>query len=378
MEELSKLQYNPDLPDDAVDLDDEPCPDDLLFEVQPFGLDFHPSQNLIATGLVNGSVSLFRYSDDANERLLDAQLHEEAVRCVRFDQSGRFLLTTGSDMRLNVVDLNTLQGVHTNPRIHLNPVSSMICFDTHFAATGDDKGCVKLWDLRQQKETCSFEENTDFISDLAYHPERKRLLAAGGDGHLSVFNPRAGKLEKRSEFAGDELLSVQWIKNGKYAVAGTQEGTLYVWKAGEWENVNTQFPGHPESVDALLAVDEDTVITGSSDGLLRIVSVMPNKLLGIVGDHGGDFPIEDICMSFNKGLLASASHDNCIKFWNINYLFEDDDEDGDDGDEAKPMDEGDDHEVDNRGKRIDMSPSGEKPISKNKQKKAQFFSGLGN
>ncbi len=378
MEELSKLQYDPDLPDEDA-LDDEPCPDDLLFDVQPFGMDFHPSQALIATGLVTGVVSVFRYSDEANERLLHLQSHDEAVRCVRFDQSGRFLLTTGTDMKLNVVDLHSMQVVHTNPRIHLNPVSAMVCFDTHFAATGDDKGCVKLWDLRQQKETCSFEANTDFISDLAYHPERKRLAATGGDGHLSIFNPRASKLEKCSEFAGDELLSLQWIKGGKYIVTGTQEGLLSFWKAGEWDEPCAQFPGHPESVDALLAVDDDTVITGSSDGLLRIVSVMPNKLLGVVGDHGGDFPIEAISMSFNKGLLASASHDNRIKFWNINYLFEEDDDDdnnGEGGDAAIPMDEGDDHEVDNRGKRVDMAPSNEKPISKNKQKKAQFFNGL--
>jgi hypothetical protein len=373
MEELSKLQYNPDLPDEDV-FEDEPCPDDLVFDVQPFGMDFHPSQNLIATGLVSGGVSVVRYGDENNERVLDLHAHEEAVRCVRFDQSGRFLLSTGTDMKLNVVDLNTLQVVHTNPRIHLNPLSSMICYDTHFAATGDDKGCVKLWDLRQQQETCSFQENSDYISDLAFHPDRKRLLATGGDGHLSVFNPRGGKLDKRSEFVGDELLSVQWIKNGKFAVAGTQEGVLMFWKAGEWENICTQFPGHPESVDALLAIDEDTVITGSSDGLLRIVSVLPNKLLGVVGDHGGDFPIEAISMSFNKGLLASASHDNRIKFWNINYLFEEDDDDDDDGEEA-PMDEADDGEVDNRGKRV-AAPGEEKQVSKNKQKKAQFFNGL--
>ena len=38
-----------------------------------------------------------------------------------------------------------------------------------------------------------------------------------------------------------------------------------------------RFPGHPESVDALVKFDESTVLTGSSDGAIRILSVLPNK-----------------------------------------------------------------------------------------------------
>jgi WD40 repeat protein len=382
MEDLGKLQYDPNFPEE--DEPEEACPDDLVFEDQPFGIHFHPTQNLFAVGLVSGVVSVYRYSDERNECVMDGNaggaLHQAAVRSVRFDQTGRFLLTTGTDMSLNVIDLATMQIAQRNPRIHVKPVSAMTCYDTHFVATGDEDGFVKIWDLRQRQECHQFHDNTDYISDLAYHLEKKRILATGGDGYLSVFNPKKGALDARSDNMDDELLSVQWIKQGKYAVVGTQEGVLNFWKAGDWGNICTRFPGHPESVDALLAIDEDTIVTGSSDGMLRILSVMPNKLLGLVGEHG-DFPIEAISMSFNKGLLASASHDNRIKFWNINYLFEDDDGDDDDGDgdgrsEAHPMDEGDEKEVDNRGRRVGLAPPDEPPLSKNKQKKQQFFSGL--
>ena len=37
----------------------------------------------------------------------------------------------------------------------------------------------------------------------------------------------------------------------------------------------------------MLKVDESTVLTGSSDGLIRVVSLMPNRLLGVVGDMCG-------------------------------------------------------------------------------------------
>lgn len=50
-----KLTFEP-LPDEVVA--DEPCPDDIVFSVQPFSLDFHPSEPLIASGLVSGAVCL--------------------------------------------------------------------------------------------------------------------------------------------------------------------------------------------------------------------------------------------------------------------------------------------------------------------------------
>ena len=44
--------------------------------------------------------------------------------------------------------------------------------------------------------------------------------------------------------------------------------------------------GHPESVTALLRYDEDSILTGSSDGLIRVLSIQPNKMLGVLGELG--------------------------------------------------------------------------------------------
>jgi hypothetical protein len=34
----------------------------------------------------------------------------------------------------------------------------------------------------------------------------------------------------------------------------------------------------------MVKYDEDTIITGGEDGLIRVVSVLPNRILAIVGD----------------------------------------------------------------------------------------------
>ena len=48
-----------------------------------------------------------------------------------------------------------------------------------------------------------------------------------------------------------------------------------MFKWGEWADASDRVPGHPNSVETIVKLDEDTVITGSSDGLIRWVLVCP-------------------------------------------------------------------------------------------------------
>jgi WD40 repeat protein len=72
----------------------------------------------------------------------------------------------------------------------------------------------------------------------------------------------------------------------------------------------------------MLKIDENSVITGSSDGLIRVVSLQPNKVLGVIGDHE-DFPVEGLCRSRCGGILASYSHDDIVRFWDISMFVGD-------------------------------------------------------
>lgn len=68
---------------------------------------------------------------------------------------------------------------------------------------------------------------------------------------------------------------------------------------------------HPLSVDALCNLPADianvdthsTILTGSSDGYVRAVQILPTKLLGVVADHG-EWPIERIAVGGGHGQLS--------------------------------------------------------------------------
>jgi len=225
--------------------------------------------------------------------------------------------------------------------------------DPNLLVTGDEAGGVRVWDVRllsssssdsgnnrincnSTPEGCvfSWKEHSDYISGFDHSSDGNTLLACSADCTLSLYDLRKNvqnnsnkeRFLRRSDDQEDELLSIKIIKGGRKVVCGTGEGVLAVWSWGTWGDVSDRFPGHPASVDALLKVDEDTLLTGSSDGLIRVVQIHPDKLLGVLGDHEG-FPIEKLQMNCNRNYVGSVTHDPFIRLWDCQML-RDDYEDG--------------------------------------------------
>ncbi|XP_031551133.1 WD repeat-containing protein 55-like [Actinia tenebrosa] len=306
----------------AVNLEDEDSliPAEIKLPSQVFDVAFHPQRDVIAVGEIEGTVTIHSYStSEQNKKLMELNHHKKACRAVAFSSDGTYLFTASKDKSLQAVDLNTGAVAHTRRKAHDSPINCLKLITDQLIATGDDDGCVKLWDRRTAQCSMEIKENEDFISDMECDSERKILLATSGDGSLSVFNVRRQKLENKSDNVETELLSVAIVKGGRKVVCGTGEGALNIFSWGEWGDFSDRFPGHPQSVDACVAISDNVVVTGSIDGIIRAVHILPNRLLGPVGEHA-DFPIERIRLSRDGNLIASCSHDQSVKFWNIEHL----------------------------------------------------------
>ncbi|WFD17941.1 WD repeat-containing protein jip5 [Malassezia caprae] len=339
---------------------------------------FHPDKNThrIAVGLISGKVQLFDYSvlfqdrESAQslsgkqkgkfyKRLWSVRPSRKSCRGVAFDHSGSILYCIFKDKSLLALDAINGEVKACWPHAHDSAPSRLLPIDDTLVATGDDDGIVRIWDVRTPPEKGaetssplrSYDHHSDWITDMIWCPhlepprpskkdeqqkrkresegDRSRLVVTSGDGTLSVIDVYGGKKGfEVSEDQEDELLSVAPIKGGKKLVVGTQLGILSLWapSRGLLDHVD-RFPGHPSSVDAICPLDDDTVLTGSSDGLIRVVQLFPHQLLGIVGDHDG-MPVE--CLVRKGNLIASLGHGNECKLTDLTPLLEDDGEDADD------------------------------------------------
>jgi len=300
----------------------ENSPNDLLLPCQVFSLDFSPVQDCIASGLIDGQLHLYNYSSDENKLVLHMKIHKGACRAVQFTEDGQRVYTVSADQSIKEIDLNTVKISWGQGKAHNTGINTMLTYEKYIF-TGDDDGVVKVWDDRSKKDIFTFMENEDFIGDFAFH--ENRLLCPSGDGTLSIFDLRKGKLDAMSDNMDDELLSVVVVKNGSKVICGSQGGILNIFSWGFWGDISDRFPGHPDSIDSIVAINDDTICTGSSDGLIRVVNIHPNKLLGVIGEHE-DYPVERLAISRDANLLASCSHDSSVKFWNISFFWEEDSE----------------------------------------------------
>lgn len=325
--------------DDTVELPD------IVLKKQAMDIRFSPAGNVIAASTVTGRVQLYAHGTadaEPHRKLYEATHHRRSARCIEFSADGRTLFSGGADSRVRALDVETLKLAPDAASARLeDPPACMALYSPQVLCTGGDEGRVAVWDVRAPPAVgavLQWHEHGDAVGDLWAEAGRNNLLAAGTDGCLSVMDLRGkGSLVAISEPVpgDDELLSMAVLKGGRKVVCGSQAGALNIFSYGKFDALDDSFPGHPESVSAMLKIDEETIATGSSDGLIRLVSIHPNKLIGVLGEHE-EFDIETLRKNADNTLMASCSHDCRIKFWDIRCLYEEDedeeeDEEGGDG-----------------------------------------------
>ncbi|KAG9451381.1 hypothetical protein H6P81_011346 [Aristolochia fimbriata] len=288
----------------------------------PFDLDFHPSSSLVAAGLITGNLHLYRYAEESPpQRLLNVNAHDESCRAVRFVDSGRIIATASPDCSILATDVETGNTIARLEDAHGAALSRLINLTETTFCSGDDDGCIKVWDTRQRTCCNTFNAHEEYVSDMWFVSNSMQLLGTSGDGTVSVCNLRKNKVQSRSEFSEDELLSIVVMKNGRKVVCGTQTGALFLYSWGYFKDWSDSFRGPSTSIDALLKLDEDTLISGSEDGVIRLMGILPNRIIQPIAEHS-EYPVERLAFSHDRKYLGSISHDQFLKLWNLEELLE--------------------------------------------------------
>ncbi|KAJ2961079.1 hypothetical protein NQZ79_g3612 [Umbelopsis isabellina] len=298
----------------------------LTFSSHVFDFALHPSEHIAVTGLITGDIECHRFGQNDNQRLWGVKPTKKSCRGVDFSWDGNELYSISRDRSIHTINVESGEVINKHKAAHDSPINKVKRLNEKLLATGDDMGIIKIWDTRSHGLIHEYNEHSDFIADMAFSTAKNTLIAVAGDGNLSVWDIRKPKLVAMSDCMDDELLSAVIVKNGKKVVVGSQSGVLNLWTWGNWGDTSDRILGHPSSVDTICKLDEDTVCTGSSDGIIRVVSILPNKFEGVIGAHGEDFPIERLQLSYDNAWLGSCAHDNTIRFWDVQFLFNEEDE----------------------------------------------------
>nr|XP_027324174.2 WD repeat-containing protein 55 isoform X1 [Anas platyrhynchos] len=296
-------------------------PEDISLEAAANAIALHPARALLAAGDVDGDVYLYGYSclPGDTQQLWSSGHHLKSCRDVAFSPDGQRLLTVSKDKAIHILTVEDGRLETRIAKAHSAALNCVLPIDQHLLATGDDGGELKVWDLRKGEAILESRQHEEYISAMAVDGNKKILLTASGDGTMGVFNIKRRRFELLSEPQNGDLTSVALLKRGKKVACGCSEGTIYLFNWNGFGATSDRFALRAESVDCMVPITESIVCTGSLDGVIRAVNILPNRVLGCVGQHLGE-PIEQLAVTPDGQLLASCAHDQKVKFWDISSL----------------------------------------------------------
>ncbi|KAJ8404553.1 hypothetical protein AAFF_G00338200 [Aldrovandia affinis] len=314
--------------EEAQDVTEEPkeprvreTPEDIRFEAIVNTLAFHPTRDVLAAGDIDGDIYVYSYScmEGENKELWSSGHHLKSCRELAFSHDGQKLFSVSKDKSIHIMDVEAGKLVTRIPKAHSVPINALLLIDENLLATGDDGGTLKVWDMRKGTAFMDLKHHEDYISGIAIDQAKKFLLTSSGDGTMGVFNIKKRRFDLLSEFQSGDLTSVAIMKRGRKVVCGSSEGTIYIFNWNGFGATSDRFAVRAESVDCIVPITDSILCAASMDGVIRAINLLPNRVLGSVGQHVGE-PIEQIAHSRDARFLASCAHDQLVKFWDVSGL----------------------------------------------------------
>ena len=281
---------------------------------------FHPERDIIALATIQGDVALYEYSNEGNTLLRTIEVHAKACRDVEFTEDGCNILTCSKDKSIMVTDMETEKLKKFYESAHDEAINKLHVIDENIFATGDDSGTIKLWDLRTKNEIFALKEVEDYITQILTNDAKKLLLVSSGDGYLTTINIAARKLYVQSEPYEEELNCMGIYRGDSKLVVGSSKGNLYTFNWGQFGYHCDKFPGVKSPMSEMVPITDRIGCVAGEEGIIRAVHIAPFRNLGVVGQHS--MPIESMDINHSGEIIASSSHNNDVRFWNIKYFEE--------------------------------------------------------
>lgn len=281
----------------------QPCPND--FECSINSLAFHPKDTRIVTGSTNGVVRIWDLKS-AQQDILRMQYPPgvptnppSRVKSVAFSPDGSLIVAAGFDGVVRLWDAQTLEPIaaelaqakeRDGKEVQYQVWSVAFSPDSRRLATGSgydlenkDRNFLQLWAIDRSRdhpltrdgEPIVNQEEGWVIFSVAFDREGERVVSSSFDGTVRVFDLRTRQRLGLLFSDQNPVLSVAFAHDHPWLVTGSTDGKIRLWNTTPptYPPIGTPLTGHGGSVNSVtFSTDDRLILSGSADGTVRLWS----------------------------------------------------------------------------------------------------------
>ena len=206
-------------------------------------------------------------------------------------------------------------------------ISKVKYISENLFTAGDFKGNITLFDTRQKSSIKIFSEQTEEITDILYETNKPNfLLTSSIDSTLCVYDINKLSLYALSDKLDEELNCMLSYKNGNHILCGSGEGNVLIFNWDWFGDFKDMIKSHPEGINDMDKLDENIFFTGSEDGFVRICTMYPKGVRGILKSKNkreNDNAMKDvnkIKISKDKKNVITCSGMDCLRLCDISNI----------------------------------------------------------
>ncbi len=236
---------------------------------------------LLATGDSNGEIHIWQVED--GKQLVTCKGHTGWIRSVAFSPDSSMIASGCSDHAVRLWDVRDGKCLRILQE-HINRVRCVVFSPGgNTLASGSDDCSVKLWDVKTGQCLITLQQHTNRVRCVAFNPEGTILASASDDHTVILWDVRTRKVLRTLQAHKDGVRSVTFSPGGKILASGGEDKVVRLWDVSTGQCLST-LQGHRDGVWSL-----------------TFNPIPPSP------PYQGD-----------GGILASGSHDQTIRLWDIN------------------------------------------------------------
>ena len=267
---------------------------------------YSPRGDEIVLGFADGTIAITDESLAAPRELVRPGKDRE-VKSVAFSGDGEHVAAAIAD---GTVLFLPADGKGRPERLPMpeTPWSVDVSADESLVAIASFEGSVRLWSPATGDVDVLRQPGT-WITDVAFDPEGRWVVAVGQDGVVYRWNARTGRELARTRGGGAELYSVAFSADGKRFAAGSQDGAVRVWtNPGEPPAATLRGPAG-WVVDVGFGPTGDRVVSAEEGGMVRLWDA------GLA--QAWTVPSDSVGLAFNRNgrLLATGGASGTVRVW---------------------------------------------------------------